>query len=140
VALIGVDPDSDGLKRAACLGVATTHQGIEGLRGLDVWPEIDVVFDATSAAAHPMHSAVVTSAGKVMIALTPVAIGPYAIPVVNGDAHLDSPNVNMKTCDGQATMPVIAACQNLAGRVALLAEPVSGHTARGPASSLAQWR
>src|SRR3546814_3444584 len=67
---------------------------------LSVWPEIGIVFDATSAGAHKRHSAVVTAAGKTMIDLTPAAIGPYVIPVVNGDAHLDAPNVNMVTCGG----------------------------------------
>lgn len=113
-ALVGIDPDSDGLKRAARMGVATTHEGIEGLRKLDTWPEIGVVFDATSASAHPAHSAAVREAGKVMIDLTPAAIGPYVIPVVNGDAHLDSPNVNMVTCGGQATIPIVAAISSVA--------------------------
>ena len=108
-AFVGIDPDSDGLRRAAQMGIATTHEGIEGLTRLTVWPEIGVVFDATSAAAHAHHRDVVTGAGKVMIDLTPAAIGPYVIPVVNGDAHLDSLNVNMVTCGGQATIPIVAA-------------------------------
>ena len=85
-AMVGIDPDSDGLARAKRMGIATTHEGIEGLVKLDVWPEIGIVFDATSAGAHKRHNEVVTSAGKVMIDLTPAAIGPYVIPVVNGDA------------------------------------------------------
>lgn len=113
-ALVGIDPDSDGLRRAARMGVATTHEGIEGLQKLDVWPEIGVVFDATSAGAHQRHSDVVTGAGKVMIDLTPAAIGPYVIPVVNGDAHLEAPNVNMVTCGGQATIPIVAAVSSVA--------------------------
>ncbi len=113
-AFVGIDPESDGLKRAQRLGVATTHEGIEGLQRLDVWPEIGVVFDATSAGAHQKHSAIVTGAGKVMIDLTPAAIGPYVIPVVNGDAHLDAPNVNMVTCGGQATIPIVAAVSQVA--------------------------
>ena len=113
-ALVGIDPDSDGLKRAQRLGVATTHEGIEGLQKLDIWPQIGVVFDATSAGAHRRHSDVVTGAGKVMIDLTPAAIGPYVIPVVNGDEHLDSPNVNMVTCGGQATIPIVAAVSSVA--------------------------
>jgi acetaldehyde dehydrogenase len=113
-AFVGIDPESDGLKRAQRLGIATTHDGIEGLQSLPVWPEIGVVFDATSAGAHQRHSDVVTSAGKVMIDLTPAAIGPYVIPVVNGDAHLDAPNVNMVTCGGQATIPIVAAVSAIA--------------------------
>ena len=113
-AMVGIDPSSDGLARAQRLGVATTHEGIEGLQKLDVWPEIGVVFDATSAGAHKTHSDVVTGAGKVMIDLTPAAIGPYVIPVVNGDDHLDAPNVNMVTCGGQATIPIVAAVSSVA--------------------------
>lgn len=113
-AMVGIDPASDGLARAARFGIATTHEGIEGLQKLDVWPEIGVVFDATSAGAHKHHSEVVTGAGKIMIDLTPAAIGPYVIPVVNGDAHLDARNVNMVTCGGQATIPIVAAVSSVA--------------------------
>lgn len=113
-ALVGVDPESDGLARAKRLGVAATHEGIDGLQKLDVWSDIGIVFDATSAAAHQRHSDVVTGAGKVMIDLTPAAIGPYVVPVVNGDAHLDAPNVNMVTCGGQATIPIVAAVSSVA--------------------------
>lgn len=112
-AFVGIDPESDGLKRAERLGVAITAEGIEGLQKLPVWPEIGVVFDATSAGAHKKHSAVVTDAGKVMIDLTPAAIGPYVIPVVNGDDHLDASNVNMVTCGGQATIPIVAAVSSV---------------------------
>ena len=113
-ALVGIDPDSDGLKRAQRLGIATTHDGIDGLQKLSIWPEIGVVFDATSAGAHQSHSDIVTGAGKVMIDLTPAAIGPYVIPVVNGDDHLDRDNVNMVTCGGQATIPIVAAVSSVA--------------------------
>ncbi len=113
-AMVGIDPSSDGLARAARMGVATTAEGIEGLQALDVWPQIGIVFDATSAGAHRRHSDVVTGAGKVMIDLTPAAIGPYVVPVVNGDAHLDSANVNMVTCGGQATIPIVAAVSSVA--------------------------
>ncbi|MBV2149834.1 acetaldehyde dehydrogenase (acetylating) [Sphingobium sp. AS12] len=113
-ALVGIDPESDGLKRAERLGVATTHEGIEGLQALPIWSEIGIVFDATSAGAHAHHSAVVTGAGKAMIDLTPAAIGPYVVPVVNGDAHLDAANVNMVTCGGQATIPIVAAVSSVA--------------------------
>ncbi|RYY29385.1 MAG: acetaldehyde dehydrogenase (acetylating) [Sphingomonadales bacterium] len=113
-AMVGIDPTSDGLARAERMGVATTHEGIEGLQKLAVWPEIGFVFDATSAGAHKRHSDAVTGAGKVMIDLTPAAIGPYVIPVVNGDAHLDAQNVNMVTCGGQATIPIVAAVSSVA--------------------------
>jgi len=113
-AFVGIDPESDGLRRAARLGVETTHEGIEGLTRMAVWPEIGIVFDATSAAAHQTNSAIVMAAGKKMIDLTPAAIGPYIIPVVNGDAHLDADNVNMVTCGGQATIPIVAAVSQVA--------------------------
>lgn len=113
-AFVGIDPQSDGLQRAARLGVATTAEGISGLIKLPVWSEIGIVFDATSAGAHKMHSDLVTAAGKAMIDLTPAAIGPYVIPVVNGDDHLDAPNVNMVTCGGQATIPIVAAVSSVA--------------------------
>ena len=113
-ALVGVDPQSDGLARATRLGVATTADGIDGLVRMPVWKEIDIVFDATSAAAHKHHSEVCLAGNKVMIDLTPAAIGPYVIPEVNGDAHLDAPNVNMVTCGGQATIPIVAAVSQVA--------------------------
>jgi acetaldehyde dehydrogenase len=113
-AFVGIDPESDGLKRAARLGVATTHEGIEGLTKMAVWPEIGIVFDATSAGAHRKNSEICNAAGKVMIDLTPAAIGPYVIPVVNGDDHLDQMNVNMVNCGGQATIPIVAAVSKVA--------------------------
>jgi acetaldehyde dehydrogenase len=113
-ALAGIDPDSDGLARAIRMGVAVTHEGVDGLTRLPVWPQIGIVFDATSAAAHKKHSDIANHAGKVMIDLTPAAIGPYVIPVVNGDAHLDAMNVNMVTCGGQATIPIVAAVAQVA--------------------------
>ena len=113
-AMVGIDPASDGLERARRMGVVTTPNGVDGLVKLTVWPEIDIVFDATSASAHERHSNIVTQAGKVMIDLTPAAIGPYVVPVVNGDAHLAAPNVNMVTCGGQATIPIVAAVSSVA--------------------------
>jgi acetaldehyde dehydrogenase len=71
--------------------------------------DIEIVFDATSAGAHKKHDAVLRAHGKRVIDLTPAAIGPYSVPPVNGDAHLDAPNVNMVTCGGQATIPIVAA-------------------------------
>jgi len=113
-ALAGIDPHSDGLERAARLGVPVTHEGIDGLQAMPAWPNIDLVFDATSAGAHQRHSQVCMAAGKIMIDLTPAALGPYVIPVVNGEAHLAAPNVNMVTCGGQATIPIVAAVSQVA--------------------------
>jgi len=112
----GFGADDRALLRriAAKLGVVTTHEGIEGLTRLSVWPEIAIVFDATSAAAHQQNAEVCRAAGKVVIDLTPAAIGPYVIPVVNGDEHLDAPNLNMVTCGGQATIPIVAAVSQVA--------------------------
>jgi acetaldehyde dehydrogenase len=115
-AMVGIDPASDGLARAARLGVATTHEGVEGLTRLPVFADIDIVFDATSAGAHVRNDAFLHSLkpGLRMIDLTPAAIGPYCIPVVNGDAHLDALNVNLVTCGGQATIPMVAAVSRVA--------------------------
>ena len=108
-AFVGIDPDSDGLKRAELLGVRTTAGGIDGLVALPGFDEIAIVFDATSAGAHRRHNAILQSHGKRVVDLTPAAIGPYTVPPVNGDANLDAPNVNMVTCGGQATIPMVAA-------------------------------
>ena len=115
-AMVGIDPASAGLARAARLGVATTHEGVEGLTRLPVFDEIDFVFDATSAGAHVKNDALLRKLkpGIRMIDLTPAAIGPYCVPVVNLEAHLDAPNVNMVTCGGQATIPMVAAVSRVA--------------------------
>ncbi len=113
-ALVGIESTSEGLARAAQLGITTTAEGLAGLTRLPVWNEIDIVFDATSAAAHKAHNDTVLAAGKTIIDLTPAALGPYVIPEVNGDAHLQSDNVNMVTCGGQATIPIVAAVSNVA--------------------------
>ena len=115
-AMVGIDPASDGLARAARMGVATTHEGVQGLTRMDVFKDIDFVFDATSASAHVQNDALLRALkpGIRMIDLTPAAIGPYCIPVVNGQAHLDAPNVNMVTCGGQATIPMVAAVSRVA--------------------------
>lgn len=115
-AMVGIDPASDGLARASRMGVATTHEGVEGLTRLPVFADIDIVFDATSAGAHVKNDAFLRGIkpGIRMIDLTPAAIGPYCIPVVNGQMHLDAPNVNMVTCGGQATIPMVAAVARVA--------------------------
>ena len=110
-AMVGIDPASDGLARAARMGVAVTHEGVEGLTRMPEFADIDFVFDATSAGAHVKNDAFLRGLkpGIRMIDLTPAAIGPYCIPVVNGQSHLDALNVNMVTCGGQATIPMVAA-------------------------------
>jgi len=108
-AMAGIDPDSDGLARARRLKIATTHEGVEGLVALDEFAGIEIVFDATSAGAHRHHDEVLRALGRTVIDLTPAALGPYVVPPVNGNAHLAAPNVNMVTCGGQATIPVVAA-------------------------------
>ncbi len=113
-ALVGIDPDSDGLKRAERLGVPVSAQGVEGLVALPSFKDIAIVFDATSAGAHKHHDEILRAHGKRVIDLTPAAIGPYTIPPVNGDAHLDAANVNMVTCGGQATIPIVHAINRVA--------------------------
>ncbi|MFX0577029.1 acetaldehyde dehydrogenase (acetylating) [Nocardia nepalensis] len=108
-AMVGIDPQSDGLKHAAALGVPTTHKGVEGLLHMPGFDEIDIVFDATSAKAHEHNHARLAPLGKRLIDLTPAAIGPFVVPAVNLGHHLDAPNVNMVTCGGQATIPIVAA-------------------------------
>lgn len=108
-AFVGIDPESDGLKRADKWGVPITAGGIDGLVALPGFEDIAIVFDATSAGAHKHHNDVLQAHGKIVIDLTPAAIGPYTVPPVNGDANLDQPNVNMVTCGGQATIPMVAA-------------------------------
>lgn len=108
-AMAGIDPASDGLARARRLKVATTHEGVDGLVGLDEFADVSIVFDATSAGAHRRHDEVLRALGRTVVDLTPAAVGPYVVPPVNGDAHLDAGNVNMVTCGGQATIPVVAA-------------------------------
>lgn len=112
-AFVGIDPESDGLKRAERLGVQITAGGIDGLVALPNFAEIEIVFDATSAGAHKKHNDILQAYGKRVIDLTPAAIGPYTIPPVNGEANLDAPNVNMVTCGGQATIPMVAAVTRL---------------------------
>ena len=113
-AFVGIDPESDGLKRAARMGVPITAEGIDGLLAMPEFAEIGIVFDATSAGAHKRNSELVLAAGKRMIDLTPAAIGPYTVPPVNGEANLDALNVNMVTCGGQATIPIVAAVNRVA--------------------------
>ncbi|SOE94039.1 acetaldehyde dehydrogenase [Burkholderia sp. D7] len=112
-AMVGVDPKSDGLARAQRLGVVTTAGGLDGLLGLDVFKDIDIVFDATSAGAHKHHNDALQAHGVQVIDLTPAAIGPYVIPAINLEAE-NSANMNMVTCGGQATIPIVAAVSRVA--------------------------
>ncbi|GAB1818798.1 acetaldehyde dehydrogenase (acetylating) [Herbidospora sp. RD11066] len=109
VAMAGIDPASDGLARARRLGVATTDQGVEGLVAMPEFADVEVVFDATSAGAHRHNDEVLRAHGRLVVDLTPAAIGPYVVPPVNLDEHLTERNVNMVTCGGQATVPIVAA-------------------------------
>jgi acetaldehyde dehydrogenase len=109
VALAGIDPTSDGLARAARLDVATTAEGIDGLVALPAFKDVGIVFDATSAGAHQRHAKVLAQHGVTVIDLTPAAIGPFVVPVVNLHEHLDATNINMVTCGGQATIPMVNA-------------------------------
>ncbi len=113
-AMAGIDPRSDGLRRAARLGAATTHEGVEGLVSMPEYAGVQMVFDATSAGAHPRNAELVGAHGKQMIDLTPAALGPYVVPSVNLDKHLGAGNVNMVTCGGQATVPIVAAVARVA--------------------------
>ena len=114
--MVGIDPASDGLARATRMGVAVTHEGVKGLAHMDIFKDIDFVFDATSAAAHVKNDAFLRSIkpGIRLIDLTPAAIGPYCVPVVNLEQNLDQLNVNMVTCGGQATIPMVAAVSRVA--------------------------
>ncbi|MBL4603128.1 MAG: acetaldehyde dehydrogenase (acetylating) [Emcibacteraceae bacterium] len=112
--MVGIDPNSDGLARAKRLGVSVTAEGMDGLVCMDEWKEIKLVFDATTAYAHMAHDAACKEFGKIIIDLTPAAIGPYTVPVVNLDDSLELSNVNMVTCGGQATIPIVAAISSVA--------------------------
>lgn len=116
-AMVGIDPESDGLARAKRMGIEITSEGMDGLVKMPVWKEIGVVFDATSAKAHLHNNELCKRDGKIMIDLTPAAIGPYCIPVVNAEEHLDKQNVNMVTCGGQATIPMVYAVKRVSERV-----------------------
>jgi len=109
--MVGIDPQSDGLKKARELGIKTTADGVDGLVPHIRQDGVQIVFDATSAYVHADNSRKVIEQGAMMIDLTPAAIGPYCVPPVNLKAHIGTRqmNVNMVTCGGQATIPMVAA-------------------------------
>src|SRR6266567_4090494 len=104
--LAGIDPTSEGLARARALGITVSA---EGLKAVLADPDIQIVFDATSAKAHVRHAKALREAGKIAIDLTPAARGPYVVPPANLQEHIDQMNVNMVTCGGQATTPMVYA-------------------------------
>ncbi|MGW6901102.1 acetaldehyde dehydrogenase (acetylating) [Streptomyces sp. NPDC054919] len=108
-ALVGIDPASEGLARARKAGVTALSTGVKGLLDHEDFGNIQLVFDATSAAAHLANSSALAGTQVTFIDLTPAAIGPYVVPPVNLDQHLMAKNLNMVTCGGQATVPIVAA-------------------------------
>ena len=114
VSLVGIDPDSEGLAIAKNRGIDTTHEGIDDFINMDSYKEVKIVFDATSAAAHEKHDKILREDGKQIIDLTPAAIGPYTVPVVNMEEHLGEENLNLVTCGGQATIPIVFAVNKVA--------------------------
>ena len=111
--LVGIDPASDGLARARLMGISTVDNGVQGLIEHPDFSDIDIVFDSTSAKAHVANAEALRQYGKRLIDLTPAAMGPYVVPAVNLHEHLDAPNVNMVTCGGQATIPIVAAISSV---------------------------
>lgn len=110
--MVGIIPESEGLQLARELGYQTTHRGIEEL--LEHANEFQIAFDATTAGAHYRHAELLDAAGKIAIDLTPAALGSQVVPVVNLKEHLDQRNVNLTTCGGQATVPIMAAIDRVA--------------------------
>ena len=114
VAMVGIDPASDGLARARHLGITTINNGLPGLLAHADFARVDIVLDATSASAHKEHDLALASSGRRLIDLTPAAVGPYVVPVVNLHQHVNARNINLVTCGGQATIPIVAAIRQIA--------------------------
>ncbi|HCU89538.1 MAG TPA: acetaldehyde dehydrogenase (acetylating) [Gammaproteobacteria bacterium] len=113
--MVGIDPDSDGLKEAKKAGLNTTDEGVDGILACIERDNIQIAFDATSAYVHADNAAKLADKGVLMIDLTPAAIGPYCVPPVNLKEHVGKQvmNVNMVTCGGQATIPMVAAVSRI---------------------------
>lgn len=113
-ALVGIDPASEGLGLARQAGVEAIADGLDGLMASSRFADIEIVFDATSAGAHRRHDELLRACGRRIVDLTPAALGPFCVPVVNGEEHRAAANVNMVTCGGQATTPIVAAVSRVA--------------------------
>jgi acetaldehyde dehydrogenase len=112
VGMAGIDPDSDGLRRARERGHTVTHRGLADL--LDQVADIDLAFDATSAGAHPEHASLLAERGIRSVDLTPAALGPAVVPPVNLSEHAEAAEVTLITCGAQATIPIVAAISRVA--------------------------
>ena len=130
--VIGIDPDSEGLAMAKSLNIPISSDGLEGFMQMQEYEDTLIFFDATSAGAHKTHYDLIVKDKKQMIDLTPAAIGPYCVPVVNLTEHLKQQNVNMVTCGGQATIPMVAAVNQVSSvKYAEIVASVSSRSA-GP--------
>ena len=130
--VIGIDPASEGLAMAKSMSLPISNEGLQGFMEMPEYQDTKIFFDATSARAHRMHHDLIAKDGKQMIDLTPAAIGPYCVPVVNLSEHLQEQNVNMVTCGGQATIPMVAAVNQVSNvRYAEIVASVSSKSA-GP--------
>ena len=130
--VIGIDPESEGLAMANSMNILISSSGLQGFMEMPEYADTKIFFDATSAGAHQMHHDLIAKDGKQMIDLTPAAIGPYCVPVVNLSEHLQAQTVNMVTCGGQATIPMVAAVNQVSSvRYAEIVASVSSKSA-GP--------